>query len=85
MEKTNDIKIIYISVCCGCGRPIEDEWQYCPYCKKKVDFHVCNICSKLIKTNWKYCPFCKTEVLKGKRQGLIFEEGNKWLKDLLEL
>ena len=83
VENNSELKIIHIASCKGCGRPMKDEWRFCPHCKTKVEMQACNCCSKEIKTNWRFCPFCKTEIRKGRKHRLVFEHGNKWLKELL--
>lgn len=46
-------------VCAGCGRPIKDNWQVCPYCHTKLK-KSCTACGKLLELPWNLCPYCTT-------------------------
>lgn len=44
-------------VCPGCGRPIKDAWQVCPYCHTKLR-KPCIQCGELLDLAWNLCPYC---------------------------
>ncbi|HVO69847.1 MAG TPA: zinc ribbon domain-containing protein [Aggregatilineaceae bacterium] len=44
-------------VCAGCGRPIKDDWQVCPYCHTKLK-KPCVNCGRLLELPWNLCPYC---------------------------
>jgi RNA polymerase subunit RPABC4/transcription elongation factor Spt4 len=44
-------------VCAGCGRPIKDDWQVCPYCHTKLK-KLCVNCGRLLELPWNLCPYC---------------------------
>lgn len=43
--------------CHKCGRPVETEWQFCPFCETELR-HPCPQCSRLLDPEWKRCPHC---------------------------
>ena len=49
------------SVCPGCERRIEENWQICPNCHTKLK-KPCQHCEILIELSWNICPFCATPV-----------------------
>ena len=46
-------------VCPGCGRPIKEPWQVCPYCHTKLK-KPCINCAELLDLPWNLCPYCAT-------------------------
>jgi predicted amidophosphoribosyltransferase len=49
--------------CRNCGKPVEEEWLACPYCKAEIARErLCAHCGKKLEPDWVICPFCKTEV-----------------------
>ncbi len=46
-------------VCPGCGRPVKDTWQVCPYCHTKLK-KACIACGELLDLPWNICPYCAT-------------------------
>ena len=46
-------------VCPGCGRPIKDAWQVCPFCHTKLK-KSCIACGELLDLPWNICPYCAT-------------------------
>jgi len=46
-------------VCPGCGRPVKDNWQVCPYCHTKLK-KACISCGELLDLPWNICPYCAT-------------------------
>ena len=48
--------------CLECGKPIEEDWQACPYCGTKTTA-ACPQCGKTTEPAWVVCPYCG-EVLK---------------------
>jgi len=49
------------SKCYNCGKPIDVEWQSCPYCSHKFQSQ-CPECEKKIQSEWVKCPFCSSEL-----------------------
>jgi predicted amidophosphoribosyltransferase len=48
--------------CSNCGKPVEEEWLACPYCKAEIPRErLCAHCGKKLEPDWVICPFCKTE------------------------
>ena len=45
--------------CPGCGRPIREEWQVCPYCHTKLK-KPCVQCERMLELAWNLCPYCAT-------------------------
>lgn len=43
--------------CPHCEKNIEDDFQFCPYCKEKLT-KKCEKCNKDIKIFWSNCPYC---------------------------
>lgn len=50
----HDIKEI---ICFSCSHALQEDFQYCPYCKEKLK-KTCQGCGKLMKMNWRKCPYC---------------------------
>jgi RNA polymerase subunit RPABC4/transcription elongation factor Spt4 len=48
------------SSCQGCRRPIEDDFNICPFCRVVLR-EPCRTCSRLVRTSWTACPYCATE------------------------
>jgi RNA polymerase subunit RPABC4/transcription elongation factor Spt4 len=46
--------------CQGCRRPIDDDFNICPYCRVVLR-EPCRNCSRLVRTSWTACPYCATE------------------------
>lgn len=46
-------------VCPGCGRPVKEDWQVCPYCHTKLR-KACVQCGELLELPWNLCPYCAT-------------------------
>jgi RNA polymerase subunit RPABC4/transcription elongation factor Spt4 len=49
-----------LQVCPACHKPVEEDYQVCPYCLKKLK-KPCRNCGKLLKLDWAVCPYCKAE------------------------
>jgi len=43
--------------CFNCGRPVQPDWQFCPYCETELK-HPCSQCGYLLEPEWKRCPQC---------------------------
>jgi predicted amidophosphoribosyltransferase len=43
--------------CPQCGKPVEEEWQVCPYCGTGLASE-CPECGKATEPDWVACPFC---------------------------
>jgi RNA polymerase subunit RPABC4/transcription elongation factor Spt4 len=48
------------SSCQGCRRPIDDDFNICPFCRVVLR-EPCRTCSRLVRTSWAACPYCATE------------------------
>jgi RNA polymerase subunit RPABC4/transcription elongation factor Spt4 len=48
------------NACQTCRRPVEVEFNVCPYCKTLLR-EPCKNCARPIRTNWLACPFCATD------------------------
>ena len=48
------------NACQTCRRPVEQDFNVCPYCKTLLR-EPCRNCGKPIRTNWMACPFCATD------------------------
>ncbi|HMM27731.1 MAG: zinc ribbon domain-containing protein [Chloroflexota bacterium] len=46
-------------LCPGCGRPVKDPWQVCPYCHTKLK-KPCVACETMLELPWNICPVCAT-------------------------
>jgi predicted amidophosphoribosyltransferase len=44
-------------LCSACGKPLEADWQVCPYCGATAAT-VCPQCSKAVEADWVGCPYC---------------------------
>lgn len=51
-------------ICPGCGRPVKDQWQVCPYCHTKLK-KLCLHCGELLELPWNLCPYCATSQVTG--------------------
>ena len=43
--------------CLECGKPIEEDWQACPYCGTRTTA-ACPQCGKTTEPGWVVCPYC---------------------------
>jgi len=43
--------------CWNCGRPVQADWRFCPYCEAELK-HPCSQCGYLLEPDWKRCPKC---------------------------
>ncbi len=43
--------------CLECGKPIEEDWQACPYCGTRTTAE-CPQCGKTTEPDWVACPYC---------------------------
>lgn len=43
--------------CQGCGRPLNSEYRFCPFCRAVVR-RVCAGCGRILQTGWAACAFC---------------------------
>lgn len=48
------------NACQTCRRPVEEDFNVCPYCKTLLR-EPCRNCSRPIRTNWVACPYCATD------------------------
>ncbi|EKD65880.1 MAG: hypothetical protein ACD_49C00077G0008 [uncultured bacterium (gcode 4)] len=58
-EEIEEIKEIKKEIlkCPHCNKHIENDFQFCPYCKEKLT-KKCEKCNKDIKIYWSNCPYC---------------------------
>jgi len=49
-----------LKYCPACGHKIEEDFQICPYCLKKLK-KKCTSCGRLLKLDWHICPYCRAE------------------------
>ncbi|MEA2015554.1 MAG: zinc ribbon domain-containing protein [Actinomycetota bacterium] len=59
IEKTERLLYNRRQTCPACGKPVNDDFLICPYCRKKLKTPCIN-CGKPLKLDWKVCPYCKT-------------------------
>jgi predicted amidophosphoribosyltransferase len=50
--------------CPECGKPVEADWQVCPYCGKKMKAE-CPECGKAAEPDWVACPHCGASLADG--------------------
>jgi predicted amidophosphoribosyltransferase len=50
--------------CAECGKPVEPDWQVCPYCGKKTRAE-CPECGKAAEPDWVACPYCGASLAAG--------------------
>jgi type IV pilus assembly protein PilB len=43
--------------CHGCGRPLNSEYRFCPFCRAVVR-RVCGGCGRILQTGWTACAYC---------------------------
>lgn len=43
--------------CPGCGRPLDMQFTFCPFCKTTLK-RVCRSCGKPLEDAWANCPYC---------------------------
>ena len=43
--------------CPGCGRPLSEEFTFCPFCKTSLK-RLCRNCGKPQQDGWVNCPYC---------------------------
>ena len=48
------------SSCQGCRRPIDDDFNICPFCRVVLR-EPCRTCGRQVRTSWAACPYCATE------------------------
>ena len=46
-------------ICPGCGRPVKEAWQVCPYCHTRLK-KPCVECGDMLDLPWNLCPYCAT-------------------------
>ncbi|NOZ29091.1 MAG: zinc ribbon domain-containing protein [Chloroflexi bacterium] len=46
--------------CPRCQRPVQADWQVCPYCRETLKTP-CPRCGKLMALDWVICPYCARE------------------------
>jgi hypothetical protein len=48
------------NACQACRRPVEPDFNVCPYCKTLLR-EPCRNCGQPVRTNWIACPYCATD------------------------
>lgn len=48
------------NACQGCRRPIDDDFNICPYCRTVLR-EPCRSCGRLVRTSWSACPYCAAD------------------------
>ncbi|MCM8745753.1 zinc ribbon domain-containing protein [Thermomicrobium sp. CFH 73360] len=43
--------------CPSCRRPVQEEFQFCPYCRTALK-QLCVSCGRLLSLDWPHCPYC---------------------------
>lgn len=64
--------------CPSCGKAIQNDWLFCPYCHTKLK-KKCVRCEKQLELQWNLCPYCGETQQKPfieKNQGSRKAEGN---------
>ena len=46
--------------CPGCGRPLNSEYRFCPYCRA-VMRRICAGCGRILQSGWAACAYCGQE------------------------
>jgi hypothetical protein len=46
--------------CQSCHRPVEDDFQVCPYCRTVLR-EPCRSCGRAVRTSWATCAYCATD------------------------
>ncbi len=44
--------------CSGCGRTLEDDMHFCPWCAVAADRRSCRSCGRHLEPGWRICPRC---------------------------
>lgn len=60
-ETVQRIDEIETTICSGCGKGVEAEWKFCPFCGRPMS-SVCLMCMRPVEYNWKVCPYCETRL-----------------------
>ena len=83
MKKPKTANVVFLDYCDSCGQVLQEEWDFCPYCRSKVETCDCIFCREKIKVNWNFCPHCQHKATGPNPAGQSFDDGNKWLKTIL--
>ena len=43
--------------CPGCGRTLQDDFTFCPFCKASLK-RLCRNCGRPLQDEWANCPYC---------------------------
>lgn len=78
--KSENYENIY---CKNCGKMMQNDWRFCPYCKSKIEVVYCNFCKNIIETNWKFCPYCRKRVNYKETDKDSIDVMNEWLREIL--
>ena len=61
IDKKKSSKQRAINKCLKCGKELQPDWAFCPYCQHPVRA-TCPKCGQKIETDWLYCPICNTKI-----------------------
>ena len=50
-----------VNKCLKCGKELQPDWAFCPYCQHPVRA-TCPKCGQKIEADWLYCPMCNTKI-----------------------
>ena len=48
--------------CSHCGKSVEKDFTFCPFCLEQLKPSTCRICGKQLESGWKGCPYCGTKI-----------------------
>ena len=57
LEEELDDSAWEIFECPKCGKNVNEDFKYCPYCEFKL-YKDCSKCGKELRSDWKICPYC---------------------------
>ncbi|MCX7922250.1 MAG: zinc ribbon domain-containing protein [Clostridia bacterium] len=84
LDGVKKTKLILIDKCGNCGRPLKSEWDFCPFCKKRIETLKCIVCNSNIKKHWNFCPHCTSKIGTENDQRQRFDKSNEWLRYVLK-
>ncbi len=61
--------------CWNCGRPVQPDWRYCPYCEVELK-HPCAHCGYLLEPGWKRCPQCGAAAIDFTQQVAVSDQSS---------
>ena len=55
----------YGTRCNNCGREIQNDFRFCPYCQTILKPKYCGTCGRELKPDYVICPYCGRRVGQG--------------------